>query len=130
MKILYLNPFSGISGDMFLGAMLDLGVSEAALSSGLAALGIEGLEIEVRPVVRQGVKATKVDVIAPDTEEERHLAEILPIIGNSGLPPDVTGLAGAVFQRLAYQIAGDSPVSERVISPAHKYRVQSSLPPG
>jgi uncharacterized protein (TIGR00299 family) protein len=101
MKILYLNPFSGISGDMFLGAMLDLGVSEAALSSGLAALGIEGLEIEVRPVVRQGVKATKVDVIAPDTEEERHLAEILPIIGNSGLPPDVTGLAGAVFQRLA-----------------------------
>ena len=47
------------------------------------------------------MKATKVDVIAPDTVEERHLAEILPIIKNSGLPADVTGLAEAVFRRLA-----------------------------
>jgi pyridinium-3,5-bisthiocarboxylic acid mononucleotide nickel chelatase len=101
MKILYLNCFSGISGDMFLGAMLDLGVSRAALSAGLDTLGIEGLTIEAIPVDRKGIKATKADVIAPDTAEERHLAEILPVIRNSGLPADVTGLAEAVFRRLA-----------------------------
>jgi uncharacterized protein (DUF111 family) len=78
MKILYLNCFSGISGDMFLGAMLDLGVSQGALAAGLEALGIEGLTIAAARVEKKGVKATKVDVIAPDTAEERHLAEICP----------------------------------------------------
>jgi pyridinium-3,5-bisthiocarboxylic acid mononucleotide nickel chelatase len=101
MKILYLNCFSGISGDMFLGAMLDLGVSPEALAAGLESLGITGLKIEAVAVDKKGVKATKVDVIAPDTAEERHLAEILPIIRNSRLPADVTGLSEAVFQRLA-----------------------------
>jgi pyridinium-3,5-bisthiocarboxylic acid mononucleotide nickel chelatase len=101
MKILYLNCFSGISGDMFLGAMLDLGVSPATLSAGLDALGIEGLTVEAAVVDKKGIRATKADVIAPDTAEERHLAEILPIIRNSGLPADVTGLSEAVFRRLA-----------------------------
>jgi hypothetical protein len=101
MKILYLNCFSGISGDMFLGAMLNLGVSPLALATGLESLGIAGLKVEAAAVDKKGVKATRVDVIAPDTAEERHLAEILPVIRNSGLPADVTGLAEAVFQRLA-----------------------------
>lgn len=101
MKILYLNCFSGISGDMFLGAMLDLGVSPGALSAGLEALGIAGLEIKAAIVDKKDVRATKADVIAPDTAEERHLAEIIPIIRNSGLPADVTGLSEAVFRRLA-----------------------------
>ncbi len=101
MNILYLNCFSGISGDMFLGAMLDLGVNEATLSAGLESLGIAGLKIEAAAVDKKGVKAIKAEVIAPDTAEERHLSEILRIIGNSDLPTDVTGLAEAVFRRLA-----------------------------
>jgi uncharacterized protein (TIGR00299 family) protein len=101
MKILYLNCFSGISGDMFLGAMLDLGVSPGVLKTGLESLGIKGLTIEAATVDKKGMKATKVDVIAPDTAGERHLAEILSIIKNSGLPADVTGVAEAVFRRLA-----------------------------
>ncbi len=85
MKTLYLNCFSGVSGDMFLGAMLDLGVGEETLAAGLRSLRIPGLEITVSAVEKKGIRATKVDVIAPDTEEERHLAEILPIIRRSGL---------------------------------------------
>jgi uncharacterized protein (TIGR00299 family) protein len=101
MKLLYLNCFSGISGDMFLGAMLDLGVSHRSLSSGLDSLGIAGLKIEAVAVDKNGVKATKAEVIAPDTAEERHLAEILAIIKNSGLSADITDLSEAVFRRLA-----------------------------
>lgn len=100
LKTLYLNPSSGISGDMFLGAMLDLGVQADTLSSGLGRLGLEGLEIKVARVDKRGIKATKVDVIAPDTAHVRHLSEILAIIRDSRLPPDVIGLSEAVFRRL------------------------------
>lgn len=101
MSILYLNCFSGISGDMFLGAMLDLGVSETVLEAGLESLGIAGLRIEVSKIDKKGVKATRVDVIAHDVARERHLADILSIIRDSRLPSEVTGLAEAVFRRLA-----------------------------
>jgi uncharacterized protein (TIGR00299 family) protein len=100
MKILYLNCFSGISGDMFLGAMLDLGVSRESLSAGLEMLGIAGLKIEAAAVDKKGFKATTAEVIAPDTAEERHLSEILTIIKNSGLPADIMSLSEAIFRRL------------------------------
>jgi uncharacterized protein (TIGR00299 family) protein len=100
MKNLYLNPASGISGDMFLGAMLDLDVPEEALSSGLAQLSIRGLKIKVSKVDKRGITATKVEVIAPDTAHARHLSEILAIIRDSRLPKGVTGLSEAVFRRL------------------------------
>ncbi len=120
MKTLYLNCFSGISGDMFLGAMLDLGVSREALSSGLEALGIEGLSIEVSGVTKKGIRATKADVIAPDTAEERHLAEILPIINGSDLPADVKRLSEAVFRRLG---AAEAKVHGTGIEHVHFHEV-------
>lgn len=120
MKTLYLNCFSGISGDMFLGAMLDLGVSREALSSGLEALGIEGLSIEVSGVTKKGIRATKADVIAPDTAEERHLAEILPIIDGSDLPADVKRLSEAVFRRLG---AAEAKVHGTGIEHVHFHEV-------
>lgn len=101
MKALYLDCFSGISGDMFLGAMVDMGVPIEALSQGLDKLSIPGLEVAAAKVIRNGLAATKVDVIAPDTAEERHLSDIIAIIEGSGLPADVRKLARAVFRRLA-----------------------------
>lgn len=101
MKALYIDCFSGISGDMFLGAMVDMGVSVDALSTGLQALGIQGLAVTANRVTKNGISATKVDVIAPDTEEERHLSEIVSIIDASSLSPDVRKLSRAVFRRLA-----------------------------
>ena len=61
MRIAYLECFSGISGDMFLGALVDAGVPPRVLEETVAALGI-GARLEISRVVRSGISATKVDV--------------------------------------------------------------------
>ncbi len=61
MRIAYLECFSGISGDMFLGALVDAGVSPRVLEETVAALGV-GARLEISRVVRSGISATKVDV--------------------------------------------------------------------
>src|SRR5450755_985889 len=63
MRVGYLDCFSGISGDMFLGALIDAGVSTRLLEETVAALNI-GARLEVKRVVRGGISATKVDVYA------------------------------------------------------------------
>lgn len=62
MRIAYLDCFSGISGDMFLGALVDAGVSPDLLSRTVRAMNV-GAELEVTRVLRNGIAATKVDVI-------------------------------------------------------------------
>ena len=61
MRIAYLECFSGISGDMFLGALVDAGVPPKLLEETVAALGL-GARLEISRVVRSGISATKVDV--------------------------------------------------------------------
>ena len=61
MRIAYLDCFSGISGDMFLGALVDAGVSPKLLEDTVAALDI-GARLEIKRVMRGGISATKVDV--------------------------------------------------------------------
>jgi uncharacterized protein (TIGR00299 family) protein len=61
MRIAYLECFSGISGDMFLGALVDAGVPARLLEETVAALGV-GAKLEISRVVRSGISATKVDV--------------------------------------------------------------------
>src|ERR1700693_4429528 len=63
MRIAYLDCFSGISGDMFLGALVDAGVPERLLEQTVAALDI-GARLEISRVQRNGISATKVDVYA------------------------------------------------------------------
>jgi hypothetical protein len=68
MRIGYLECFSGISDDMFLGALVDAGLSPEVLKQTVAALGV-GAEIEISRVVRSGISATKVDVMAAGEKE-------------------------------------------------------------
>ena len=63
MRIAYLDCFSGMSGDMFLGALVDAGVSPQLLAETVAALGV-GARLEISKVLRSGISATKVDVWA------------------------------------------------------------------
>src|SRR5215831_20688859 len=68
MRIAYLECFSGISGDMFLGALVDAGVSPDLLKRTVEALGVDA-QLEISRVDRSGISATKVDVIAAGEKE-------------------------------------------------------------
>src|SRR5271165_4937156 len=68
MRIAYLECFSGVSGDMFMGALIDAGVPPRVLEEAVAALGV-GARLEISRVVRSGISATKVDVRV-DGEED------------------------------------------------------------
>jgi uncharacterized protein (DUF111 family) len=68
MKIAYLDCFSGMSGDMFLGALVDAGVSAGLLEQTVAALDI-GARLEISRVNRSGITATKVDVFVHGEKE-------------------------------------------------------------
>src|SRR5580658_5120592 len=61
MRIAYLECFSGMSGDMFMGALVDAGVPARVFEETVAALGV-GAKLEISRVVRSGISATKVDV--------------------------------------------------------------------
>lgn len=68
MRIAYLDCFSGISGDMFLGALVDAGVSSQLLQETVAQLGL-GARLEISRVLRNGISATKVDVYTGDEKD-------------------------------------------------------------
>jgi uncharacterized protein (TIGR00299 family) protein len=75
MKILYYDCFSGISGDMNLGALLDLGIDKKYLIEELKKLSLKEYEIKVSRGVRKGIEGTKVDVILLEHNHEQHNAE-------------------------------------------------------
>src|SRR5689334_15443473 len=68
MRIAYLECFSGISGDMFLGALLDCGVPLELFTTTVEALGVEA-RLEVSRVQRSGISAVKLDVMIGDEKE-------------------------------------------------------------
>ena len=106
MKLLYLDCFAGISGDMFLGALLDLGVSEEALRTALAKLKLPGYTISTRRVVKQNISATKFDCIEAAHpvmkrgHEHRGYTEIAGMITGSGLAESVKRRSLSVFKRI------------------------------
>jgi uncharacterized protein (TIGR00299 family) protein len=72
MKTLYLDIFSGISGDMFLGAMLDLGVTALDLERELRKLGLGGYELHVERKTKASIEGVKFDVLLRDTHDHDH----------------------------------------------------------
>jgi len=102
MKIGYLDCFSGISGDMLLGALVDIGVSLDAIRAALASLPFSGYELHSEKVKKAGIAATRVRVeLKKEEAPHRGLAEVLSIIEQGALPEGVKDRCVRVFRNLA-----------------------------
>lgn len=113
MKILYYDCFSGISGDMNLAAMIDLGVPEGYLRQELARLLLKDYSILISEDIRNSIKGTKVRIqTKADSYEHRNLNDILQLIHKSGLNENVCSSAERMFRTLAEaeaKVHGTSP---------------------
>src|SRR5574337_193314 len=102
MKTAYFDCFSGVSGDMILGALVDAGVGIDALRAELEKLDLPGYEITALKVNRGGIAATKVHVCLEQKEQPaRRLADIRKIIEKSSLSGTVKQKSATIFERLA-----------------------------
>jgi pyridinium-3,5-bisthiocarboxylic acid mononucleotide nickel chelatase len=101
MKTAYLDAFSGLSGDMMVGALLDAGADAVALGSAMAGLGLHGYRISTRRKDASGIAATKFDVEVLEAQPEHHLSEIIAMINLAALTPCASRNAIAIFEALA-----------------------------
>lgn len=95
------DPFSGIAGDMTLGALVELGLSEGWLKALPGVLELDGVEVRITRVTRAGLAATKVDFGIPDQPHGRHLAEIRGLVERAALPQAVRHRALQAFAAIA-----------------------------
>jgi hypothetical protein len=102
MKIISYDCFSGISGDMNLGAMIDLGIDKTYLINELNKLNLKGWELIVQKDQRHGITGTKVTVKQTKHEHaHRHLSDIEQIIHDSGLDAKTRDLSIKIFMKIA-----------------------------
>src|SRR5207237_4613932 len=90
LKTAYLDCSSGISGDMFLGALLGAGLAAERLLAELRKLPLGDYELRQSRVLRAGLAGTRVEIVAREKQPERHLHEIEQIIEGSALAKTVT----------------------------------------
>ncbi len=103
MKILYFDCFSGIAGDMVLGALIDAGLDLNILSRELKKLKVKGYKLETAKVMRKALSGTKLDVIVKHSSgahSHRSLSEILKIIDESSLKSTVKENAKKIFNTI------------------------------
>ena len=102
MKIISYDCFSGISGDMNLGAMIDLGIDKTYLINELNKLNLKGWELIVQKDQRHGINGTKVTVKQTRHEHlHRHLSDIEQIIKDSALDAKTKELSRKIFMKIA-----------------------------
>lgn len=101
MKYAYCDCFSGISGDMFLGALVDAGLPVEKLQEQLDLLNLpERIEIHAAQTRKGALRACQVDVVAPHSHHHRHLSDIVSMIDGSQLTDPVKRTSLAIFQNL------------------------------
>lgn len=100
MKLAYFDCFSGISGDMTLGALVDAGCPMEHLRGELSGLQVAGWGLTAEKVWKNGMAATYVKVVTEDQSKHRSLSAILEILEKSELAPRVRARAGAIFRKL------------------------------
>ena len=98
MKIAYADCFSGISGDMFLAALVDAGLPLATLRDGIDGLGLpDEVELRLTETRRGPMRAAGFEVVAADSQVERGLADMLAIMSRSRLSESVKATASKIF---------------------------------
>jgi len=100
MTILYFDCFSGIAGDMILGALIDLGVDSAVLKKELGKLPFTGYDICVKKMESNHIGATDVTVIVTEDQHHRSLSDIIDLLKRSELDDTVKRLSQKIFQNL------------------------------
>ncbi|HKG92995.1 MAG TPA: nickel pincer cofactor biosynthesis protein LarC [Gemmatimonadaceae bacterium] len=113
MPIAILDPYSGISGDMTLGALLHLGLDPDWLRALPATLGLDGVTVRIQDVRRAGIACKKVDFDIPPQPHGRHIKEIRRLVAAAGVvPPEVQEKADRAFTAIANaeaEIHGTTP---------------------
>lgn len=101
MRAAIFDPFSGIAGDMTLGALIQLGLDPDWLRALPRTLGLEGVGVEIREVIRGELVCQKVDFEIPPQPHGRHITEIKALVAKSGAPERVRRLADETFMSIA-----------------------------
>jgi len=122
-RVLYFDAFSGISGDMTLGALLGACLPLADLERALGSLTL-GVELRVTNVLRSGIRATRFEVVAPGAKPEdhahRHLNGIYQLIDRAALSASARDRAKHMFERLA---ATEAAIHQTPIERVHLHEV-------
>lgn len=100
MKTLYLDTFSGISGDMFLGLLLDLGLPLPELERQLGQLPLSGYALKLETIRRQNITASKLTVLCQEQHHHRTWFHIDQMLADSPLETAVSALARRIFRRI------------------------------
>ncbi|MGH9645823.1 MAG: nickel pincer cofactor biosynthesis protein LarC [Bryobacteraceae bacterium] len=119
MRICYLDAFSGISGDMTVGALIDAGAGTDSLIAALESLGT-GARFRIEKTKRRGIAASKFHVEGGDVAKHRHLPHILSMIDASGLTAQAKANAKAVFEKLG---EAEAKVHDMPIARVHFHEV-------
>jgi len=101
MKIAYFDCFSGISGDMILGALIDVGLSPQILLDQLNKLSLPGFSLEFEKVTKCGIGGTRVKVLTEECHSHRHLQDIFSILAESKLDHEIIEATKEIFLNLA-----------------------------
>jgi uncharacterized protein (TIGR00299 family) protein len=101
MRVAILDPFSGVAGDMLLGALVQVGLDPDWLRALPNTLGIDHIGVEIREVIRGEIVCQKVDFDIPPQPHGRHIDDIRSIVAKSGAPPRVRELADRAFTAIA-----------------------------
>lgn len=100
MRLLYLDPIGGVSGDMLLGLLLDLGLPLGELQAGLGALPLAGWQLESRRELRQGIAGCRALVTAAEEHHHRTWLQIDQMLAAAALETPVAALARRIFRRI------------------------------
>lgn len=112
MRIAYFDCFSGASGDMILGALVDAGLDLRALRGQLETLPVSEFSLSARREARHGIWGTRVEVLIGEPPRHRHLSDVLKVIRESGISDRAKERASRIFVRLAEaeaKVHGTSP---------------------